>query len=290
MTIGVDIGGTKIKIGKIADGRIVDKVCLPTNPFRSENMIIEDIINGINELIDYDVTGIGIGVPGLVDEAEGIIYNLNNIPSWQEVHLKKKIESYFSLPVYLSNDANCFVLGEKLFGKSQGFKNMVGITLGTGLGAGVIINNNIYSGTLSLAGEIGGIPYMDHNYEYYCSGKFFQQQHNLSARELYDNALTGVTLALEIFVEYGKHLGALIKTVLMAYAPEAVILGGSITKAYTFFKNTMMETINEFPHKKVLDNLIINDFTDEDISLLGAAALALAHGKNITKTSMRYEK
>lgn len=277
--VGVDIGGTKINIGKIRDGRIIKEIGLPTNSERPEKEIVKDLIKGIKEITDEHTIGIGIGVPGLLDEKKGIIYNLINIPSWHEVNLKSEIETAMNLPVYIANDANCFVLGEKVFGKCKQFSNIVGITLGTGTGAGIIINNKIYSGVFSLAGEIGSIPYLDQTYEFYCSGKFFTRCYGIGAKEIYERAEANDPKSLDILTEFGKHVGNLIKTVILTYGPEAIILGGSISNAYKFFKKAIDESVAEFPHKSFLGKLQIMDFTGEKIPLMGAAALVLNNSK-----------
>jgi glucokinase len=209
----------------------------------------------------------------LVDEENGIVYNVQNIPSWKEVHLKRHLESHFSIPVNISNDANCFVQGEKYFGRGEKYKNFVGITLGTGLGTGIIINNKLHTGILSAAGEFGCIPYLKHTYEYYCSGKFFKEFHNISGKEAYERALLGDANAIRIFDEYGEHLGNLLKTVLFALGPEAIILGGTVTRSFRFFQKSMMESINNFPFELITNQLEILVSDNEKIAVLGAAAL-----------------
>ncbi len=280
---GVDIGGTKIVAAKVLNGSLAKEIWIPTYAHRSEKEITEDIIECIRQVTDRETSGIGIGVPGLIDEKQGIIYDLTNIPSWKKVHLKDRIEEALKIPVFISNDANCFALGEKTFGKGKEYSSLVGITMGTGVGAGIIINGKLHSGMLSVAGEVGGIKYLDKDYEYYCSGKFFRGHHGLDAVETYCRACNNDEEALKIFAEYGQHVGELIKTVLLIYGPEAIILGGSLTKAYDFFYDTMIESVASFPYKKVLSQISITNFTSEKIPLLGAAALALQNTGHSSK-------
>lgn len=289
--IGIDIGGTKIVIGKIVDGKIVQEIKFPTMPERAEKEIIDDIIHGVNQIFDQSVIGIGIGVPGLVDSDKGIIYNLTNIPSWKEVHLKENLEAKFHLPVHITNDANCFAVGEKFFGKGQPFPNLVGITLGTGLGTGIIANNKLLTGLFSIAGEVADIPYLDSNYEHYCSNKFFINVHKTTAKETYDKALKGDAKAIEIFNEFGNHLGNLTKTILLAYGPEAIIFGGSVSNAFSLFYPSLLQNLSEFPHKNVTEKLKIFNFTSNDIPLMGAAALSFRTiNENNTSDIYTYEK
>jgi glucokinase len=273
--IGIDIGGTKINIGKISKGKIIDEIRIPTRPLRTEKQILDDIIAHTKDILDPQVTGIGVGVPGLVESNTGIVYNLTNIPSWENVHLKEYMEDKLGLPVRVANDANCFVLGEKIYGKGKSYENIVGITLGTGLGVGIIINNNLYPGKLSIAGEISGIPYLDSNYEHYCSSKFFINQYQFSAKKISALALSGDRNAIETFQKFGHHLGNLTQTIILAYGPDAIIFGGSLSKSFNLFFPSLMESLSTFPHQNVLDDLNIMDFTDEKIPLMGAAIYAL---------------
>lgn len=289
--IGVDIGGTKISIGKVLNGKIVEELKFPTLPERPEKQIIDDIINGIDQIFDPQVVGIGIGVPGLVDTKKGIIYNLSNIPSWKEVHIKDHIESYFKIPVQIANDANCFVLGEKIYGKGQQFSNLVGITLGTGLGTGIIINNGLHAGVLSIAGEIAEIPYLSNNFEHFCSNKFFINFHNTSAFEVFEKAMSGDTGALQIFDEFGDHLGNLTQNLILIYGPEAIIFGGSLSKAFDLFYPSLMQNLTQFPYQNVVERIKVLDFTSEKTPLLGAASLSLLSlNDNYLSEILTYEK
>jgi glucokinase len=272
-TIGIDIGGTKIRIGKVQNGSIIDDTVLATKAYRPQNEILADLIQGINKYIDKNVKGIGIGAPGLINEEKGIIYNPHNIPSWQKIHLKDKIESIFHIPVKISNDANCFALGENIVGAGKKYKNFVGLSIGTGVGAGIIINNLLYSGTLAMSGEFGNISYLSHNYEYYCSGQFFINCYQITGQEAYEKAMTADPKSIKIFDEFGTHLAKLIYTILLSLGPQAIILGGTITQSYRFFQKAMFEKINDFPFKKVLEqtDIIISEIPK--ISILGAASL-----------------
>lgn len=274
--IGVDIGGTKIHVGLVKDSETVKEIKFPTMADESKDSIINNLINGIESLGVSDFQGIGIGVPGLVDEKNGIIYDLLNISSWKEVHLKKHLEDHFNKPVKITNDANVFVLGEKVFGQGRNYKNFVGITIGTGFGTGMVLNNKLYSGSYSSAGELGSIPYLDQNIENYCSGKFFKNKYELKGSEVFELAEKGDKQALEIFKEYGKHLGNAIKLILYIISPEAIFLGGSVSQSFKYFEEELKKTVGTFPFKKVKDNLIIQPSKMKNASILGAAALIIS--------------
>lgn len=270
--LGIDIGATKIHIGVVQEGKILNETKFSTSAQAPQEQILQEIVQGIEALISPEVVGIGIGAPGLIDDEAGIVYDVQNIASWQEVHLKKHLEEHFKKQVRISNDANAFALGEKIYGKAKPYKNVVGITLGTGLGAGIIINNNLYSGAYSSAGELGGIAYRDLTIEDYCSGKFFDRM-GAKGSEVYAQAQKGNTKALDLFHQFGGHVGNAIKTVLFSLAPQAIFLGGSISKCYPFFKKGMDASIQEFPFKRVLDQLVIAPSELQNAAILGAAAL-----------------
>lgn len=274
--IGVDLGATETKMGIVQDSEILNQMKFPTSAGASKQQIISELIKGIEQLADSDFLGIGIGVPGLIDEERGIIYDLLNIPAWKEVHLKDRLEEHFGKPVRITNDANVFAMGEKIYGDGGKFKNLVGITLGSGFGAGIIVDHRLYSGAFSSAGEIGSIPYLNKTIEDYCSGKFFSGQYNLTGTEVYELVRKGDEGAVKMFDEYGRHLGKAIKLIMYVLSPEAIFLGGSVSKSFRFFENSLLETLNDFPFGKVKDQMVILPSRTENISILGAAALITA--------------
>ncbi|AHM59802.1 ROK family protein [Flammeovirgaceae bacterium 311] len=271
--IGIDIGGTKVHLGVVKNGKVLEELKLSTPSQAPKAEILGKVTEGIKQLMDAEVAGIGIGVPGLVDEKNGIVLDVQNIPSWKEVHLKKHLEDYFKKPVYVANDANSFVAGVKIYGKGRDLENFVGVTLGTGIGTGIIIDNKLYTGAYSSAGEFGGIPYLDQTVEDYCSGKFFTKKFGVSGKVLQKRAEGGDAEALDIFNQFGHHLGNALKLMLFALSPEAIFLGGSVCKGYSFFKEAMEESISSFPFKLVKEQLVLECSEIESASILGAAAL-----------------
>ncbi|WP_026473599.1 ROK family protein [Alkaliflexus imshenetskii] len=274
--IGIDVGGTKIHVAHIKDDSVVAELRVPTGADRAREHIIKDLVDAIGSFMSPEVIGIGIGVPGLVDMEAGVIYNVSNIPAWTNFPIKEELESFFTVPVFIGNDANCFVLGEKYFGHARGHKNVVGLTLGTGVGAGVIVNDALHVGNCSMAGEFGGIAHLDSDFENYCSGKFFLHKYKMDAYELSQKAANGDKAALDIFREYGKHVGSLIQTILYSYGPDAIIIGGSLSKAFPYFENGMLNTLDMFPHKVALETTVIEISDNPHIAVLGAGALTLS--------------
>ena len=273
MTIGVDLGGTNIRCGLVNSGKVVTKLSETCRSNRPKEEVMEQLEGLISRLINPQVKGIGIGVPSVVDMQRGIVYNVANIPSWKEVHLKKILEKKFKLPAFVNNDSNCFALGEHSCGMGKPFRNMLGVTLGTGVGAGVIINNELYSGSNTGAGEIGCLPYLEHTYEYYCGSNFFVKFYGMTGKEASQLANAGNAHALKIWEEFGTHMGMLVQAILYVYDPEAIVFGGSIANAYPFFSTQMKKVMAGFDYPKTLKKIKILISNQEDISLLGAAGL-----------------
>lgn len=274
MFIGIDLGGTNIRAGIVTEGVItVVKQELLTEKDSVEKTVLQ-VISIISALMQPGVKGIGIGVPSVVDIENGIVYDVVNIPSWKRVELKKILEATFNIPVKINNDVNCFALGEHRYGQARSFSSFVGLALGTGLGAGIIINKALYNGSNCGAGEIGSLPYLDKNFEFYTSSAFFENLHNTTALKAHNSALAGDKKSLEMWHHYGVHLGNVVKAIVYTYDPEAIILGGSIAKAYSFFENSMLKSISDFQYPETISRLKILRSQVDNIALLGAAALA----------------
>ena len=270
--IGVDIGGTKIHAAQIMGNSIHQQEIVRTPSGGSESEVVDVLIKTISKVLTSDCVGIGIGNPSLVDSKKGIIYDTVSIPSWKEVHLKEILEAQFKIPVWVNNDANCFALGEKYFGKGKNYENFVGITLGTGLGSGIIINNKLYNGLNTGAGEIGSINYKDGIIEHYSAGQFFLNK-GKTGGDYFQEALKGNEDALLAFVEFGKNLSDAIKIVLYAFDPEAIIIGGSISNAFDFFIPSVWKGLESYMYQTALKNLKIEKSELDNGAVLGAASL-----------------
>jgi glucokinase len=273
MKIGVDLGGTNMRAGIESGGNIFSQRKELVQGSLSLDETLTQFIQFIRPLVNADVKGIGIGVPSVVDVEKGIVYNVANIPSWQQVPLKEILEKEFEITVCINNDVNCFALGEHKFGMAKGFKHVVGVSAGTGLGAGIIINNQLFNGNNCGAGEIGLLPYLDHNIEYYASGNLFRTFFNTTAERAHQQALLGNSEAIGYWNEFGVHLAEALKCVIHAYDPEAIVLGGSLSKAYALFKDSMNATLKDFPYPESIRRLKIFCSQNENIVLLGAAEL-----------------
>ena len=273
MVIGIDLGGTKVRAGVAKDGIIENEKQQLVKSKGTQSETLDQLKDLIRSLMVPGIQGIGLGVPSVVDAEKGIVYDVVNIPSWKRVPLKDILEETFSVPVAVNNDSNCFALGEARFGRLKDFRNAVGMTSGTGLGTGVIVNHELYSGTNCGAGELGLVAYKEHNIEYYASGNFFESIHGVSAIKAHDLALGGDKQALGWWEEFGAHMGHAVKTAMYAYDPEAISIGGSLSKAFRLFEVSMRRSLADFAYPESIRKLKIFQSVNENITLLGAAAL-----------------
>ena len=271
--LGVDLGGTKVHVAKIVGQSCENSIRALIPNKGTEEEVMDVIIKSISKLMDEDITSIGIGVPSLVDQQLGIVYDVQNIPSWKKIYLKDILETHFNIPVFINNDANCFSLGELHFGTGKEYDSFVALSIGTGIAGGIIINKKLYNGFNSGAGEFGMLDYLDHNFEHYCSGQFFQEVNGIAGEKVFESAKSGDLSSLDLYTTFGKHLGNLIIQVLYTYDPELIVLGGSISKAYPYFKKGIHTSLAQYAYQNSINNLKIIASNDPNISVKGAASL-----------------
>ena len=270
MRIGVDVGGTKVRAGLISDdGIVVKEKTAPCPNSAGKSEVVDFIAEMVGEYFSEKVGAIGIGVPAIVDE-NGVIHECVNIPSWDVVDIKSDFEKRFGVPVSVKNDCNCYALGIKSSSHARSLDNIVCVTLGTGVGSGIIIDGNLYQGVQSCAGEIGEVPYKESNYEFYCSSRFFVSK-GTTGKDAAIGASQGDPEALALWGEFGRNVGDLISLITLCYSPEAVFIGGSISSAFKYFEQAMREQLKFFPYKSVIEQLEVKAVDDSNILLLGAA-------------------
>ncbi len=269
-TIAIDMGGTNLRAARIEDGKVaqlVQESCLSEG---SEQEVLDQFYRLIESVITPEVERIGVAVPSVVDYSRGIVYDVMNIPSWKEVHLKEKLETRFGVWTTVDNDVNCFVNAEYRFGSASGYQHVVGITLGTGVGAGIVTNGEVYRGANTGAGEICCLPYLDGNYEEYTSSQLFKKWGTTGAEEA-EKANRGDSEATARWNELGYHLGKLLQVILYTYDPECIVIGGGIAKSSFRFQDAMMESLREnfqYPHEIEHVKIVFSEL--ENCNLLGA--------------------
>ena len=248
-TLGIDIGGTNLSLGLVDDGKIVQGIHTPSfHPGMTLDETLDYLAAQIEKIFRVGTEKIGIGVPSVVDVKQGIVYDTQNIPSWTEVPLKEHLEKRFGVPVDVNNDANCFAMGVYgTYPADSKPETLVVVTLGTGVGMGIVHEGKLFCGANCGAGELGCLPFKDGILEDYCSKKFF----------------TGA-----------QNMGALLCTVMYAYDPTHIALAGGIANNYPFFRQAMEEYIRaNFPYRKAVERLTLDICTDDNIPVLGASLI-----------------
>ena len=297
--LGIDIGGTNIKLGLVdSAGKVFARTNLSTRTFiRNKTKLINAIVLSIESLIrknridKKDILGIGIGLPGLIDMERGVVNLLVNIPGWKNVPLKRIIEKRLHIPTFIDNDVNLMALGEWKFGAGRGMKNLVCMTLGTGVGGGLVINNELFRGEGFSAGEIGHIPLNEKGPQCNCGGygclersignqhllkearKIFKNK-NITLEEITDRANNGDRKAIRFWKEVGRHLGNGLTGVINLLNPRCIIIGGGIANAHKYLFKTISETLKKramkIPAKMVK---IVNAKLGNDAGIIGTQVL-----------------
>ncbi len=306
--IGIDIGGTKVAIGRAdINGNLEDSVRFPTNVARGYKAIVEEIIEKTAALNKgYSIRAIGIGCGGPLDSKRGRILSPPNLPGWDDVPLVEDIKSAFNLPVYLENDANAAALGEFHFGAGKDVSNMVYMTLSTGIGGGIILNNKLIHGVRDSGGEVGhqtilpdgplcncgnrgclealssgtGIARMFR--EKLASGRtsivtdWVKDLEEISAKIIADAAKVGDPLAREVWDSAIYYLGIGIANIITIISPEMVVLGGSLTKYGEELFIKVREIVKERVRLVPIDEVkIVPAKLGDDVGILGAVAVGL---------------
>ena len=258
--IGVDIGGTNLKVGIVSNNKITKIITIKTGT--TKESILNNLLSAIETLFNPKIEAIGIGCPGPADYHKGIIGDTPNLPL-KGVNLKKIITEKFQRKVFMNNDASCFVLGEAI---RLNKKNVIGLTLGTGVGGGIVIDGKLYVGK-GNAGEFGhctikydGLKgkWAPGEIEAYISAKAVQQRYGQEP----------IKLTKKQWQDYGKFLGISIVNLGHTFDPDVVVLGGGLSKAFDLFKTSMNQEIK----KRAMDTIKVIK-GNESSSILGAAAL-----------------
>ena len=218
MILGIDLGGTNLCLGLVDGGKVLRMISVPSFD-RSVTLeqTLEYLAQQISSVFDTSVEKIGIGVPSVVDVEKGIVYDAANIPSWKEVHLKDFLEARFGVPVNINNDANCYAMGAYgLYPEDARPETLVTVTLGTGMGIGIVDHGRLMCGVNCGAGELGYLDYNGGCLEEFCSKQFFAK-YNVDSYELSKAAQAGDESAQAIFNEFGRHLGYAVTLLLYAY-------------------------------------------------------------------------
>ena len=278
--IGVDVGGTNVKIALVDfDGKIVYSNTVPTRAEMGYEAGVNNIKQAIKELMQETsadaktIEAIGFGLPGQIDYKEGLVKNLPNIPGWVNIPLAKIMEEEFSIPTRLDNDVRCAALGELNFGAGKGCENLICITVGTGIGSGIVLNGKLVRGASNAAGEIGHIKMQmtggplcgcgDYGcFEAYASGpaivtmakEYISGGKSAKYKEMATDgiitpylvaqaALQGDAVSIQIFKQMGKIIGTGLASVVNLLNPQKIIIGGGVADAGDILLEPIRQTI-----------------------------------------------
>lgn len=311
--VGIDIGATTAKIGIVdARGNVLDQTAIRSNDTTNSEEFVTNLCDAVRRLVEKnyslgDVRGIGIGAPN-ANYYNGTIENAVNL-TWggqQVIPFAQMMTDCIGLPVRLTNDANAAAVGEMTYGAARGMKNFITITLGTGVGSGIVVNGGVLYGHDGFAGELGHVTMVRHNgrlcgcgktgcLEAYASATGVARTareklettdspsllrniplEDITSKDVFEAAVQGDELAKEIFEFTGKMLGEAFADFVVFSSPEAIILFGGLTKAGDLLLKPVVQSLNQnlMPMWKGKIKVLFSQLKESDAAILGASGLA----------------
>jgi glucokinase len=280
-SIGVDLGGTNLRIAAVSeDGQPLEKVTLGTKVALGRDHVITEMCDAIRRLSDQyrssgTFLGAGIGVPGIIDMETGTLRKSANLPGWSDYPVRAEIEQRLGARVFLENDANVAALGEKWLGAARDVPNMAILTLGTGIGGGIVLDGKIWHGMNGMSGEFGHVPIEPEGIPCGCGSHGCAERYasatavvrmaheaiasgaapalaraassdpEFSAKSIYNLAIQGDEDARRIFRRFGKSLGLLLAGLVNVFNLDMYVIGGGVSSAWDAFAPTMFEELRE---------------------------------------------
>lgn len=310
--VGVDLGGTKISTAlSNLNGEVISQTTVPTNANEGEIPVLNRIIESIDKVIKdgnatyKEVKGIGIGIPGALDVEKGIILFTPNVP-FKNFNIVEPLKKKFEIPVFIDNDANVATIGEYVFGAGKGFKNVIFLTVSTGVGGGAILNGNIYRGNTSNALEIGHMTVAPGGPRCNCgnigcveatssgtaiakrgqealSSKVetsLRKYDNITSYEVFTEAAAGDAVCKEIIENALNYLGIAVANAVSIFDPAVIIIGGGVSKAGDIVFETVRKVVDKRCFKSMAESVkIVPAGLGTDAGVIGAVALALLETK-----------
>lgn len=306
MLIGVDLGGTNLRTALLTkDGAVLEKHKESSRASDGHEKVLQRLIENIKRLRDrcardgFELTAVGVGAPGVIDIERGVVVKSPNFPDWNNLPLKSELEGVLQVPVFIENDANAAALGEQWRGAGKGIGSMILITLGTGVGGGIVLEGRIWHGADGMAGEIGHMTVLPEGrtcgcgnagcLEMYASARGITKNYHealarqgqrapseVTSRMVFDAAQRGDETALGAMREMGRFLGIGIANLVNIFNPEMVVIGGGVREAWPLFIETTRAEVQKrafaVPARRV--KLVPSELGD-DAGMVGAAAAAL---------------
>lgn len=316
--LGIDLGGTNISVGIVDEnGNILVKSSTPTMNGRAYMDIIDDMAELSKKLMAElkldvnDIESIGIGMPGTMDKTKGVSTYANNL-NFNNINIVEEMQKRINLPCYIENDANCAAIGENVCGIAYGSRNLIYITLGTGVGAGIIINGKVFDGSFGGGGEAGHMVIVAEGeectcgrkgcWEAYASASALRREGRIAAakypnskiydlvdgniklidaKTVFDAADLGDDVAIDIIDKYIKYLAIGIVNLVNIFEPEAIIIGGGVCAQGDKVIKPLTDILNERVYGGNLKTKICVATLGNDAGVVGAAMLGKINREEI---------
>jgi len=301
--IGIDFGGTTIKSALVEEGRILQHgEVIDTLHTGDSTAIIDALLDEVAILrkLRPDTVAIGVGLPGITDSVHGIVHRLSNVPGWNDIPLRDLLATRTGLHAAIENDANCMAYAEWKYGAARDGRNVVCVTLGTGVGGGIIIDGRLYRGSYLGAGEIGQMSIDLHgptgNYgnlgaiEKYVGNAQIAQR----GQQFYENAgklrpldqctpaaleaaaHAGDPIAKQLWAQIGLEIGVALANVVWLLNPDSIVIGGGVARAGDLLFDPIRRTIQSITMPTFYENLkIVPAALGNDAGIIGSASVAL---------------
>ncbi|MBI4651500.1 ROK family protein [Candidatus Desantisbacteria bacterium] len=312
--IGIDFGGTNIRGGLVDNtGKIKNYIKISTGSQKNYQEIKNKIIFILNKVISKNssfkknIAGVGIGFPGLIDVQRGIIIKSPNLPDLRNAPLALDIAKKIELPVVVENDANTIAWGEYCCGKYKNPESMICITIGTGIGGGIIINNNIWRGFSNTAGEIGHMIIKENGIKCGCGSRGCLEQYasasamirdaekaikrgvktslnlnKLTAFDIYKAAKKNDILAKKIFLSSVHYLSLGIASLINSFNPEIIVIAGGVAKAGSFYISPLKKEVYMYAYTSLINKTkIVKSTLGDCAGIIGSAFLILNADLNL---------
>lgn len=294
--VGIDLGGTNLR-GAVIDleGNFLTRSSTYSPTLLSKVDGVEKIRKEIGGLLEqgisrgYRPVGIGVGIPGVLNK-DGVLTQSPNLQNLAGINWRKELGGSFSLPLKMDNDANMYTMGEGWRGAAQGVEDFCCLTLGTGLGGGIVIRGKLYRGAYGTAGEIGHMVIDEDGLPCYCGNRGCLEayasnagilrraaelgQEAKSSYELYEAARQGQRLAQEIFQEMGRYLGVGMANLVNIFNPAMIVLGGNVAGAWEYFISSALDEMKGRAFRYPMESVeVVKGMLGDDAALWGCAYL-----------------
>lgn len=275
MRLGLDVGYKNMSMAIVKNNEILNCIDKPiaTTKRDSNRAIMDKMLASIHSAAKTKIKGIGLSLPSKIDERKGVVYDIGNIPYWKGMGIKKILEDEFNTKVWINNDVNCFLLGEKYYGMCKDFKDIICISLGPNAGASIIIDNKLFyeNRYAFLNAKCLSVPCYDCVRIYRDSFMRTMEELNYLIGDYKDEMSENPDD--KIWSELGVLIGRLVSILLCNYDPQVIVLGGSLAKHYVYFSESMDKYLEKFIHPQVLFNMIIFASIIDHQQALGATSM-----------------